>query len=298
MYKFTYNFKALWTHISIVLIAEDENKSDQTVNKLYENIVFFENEFSRFKESSSLSLLNKNKELEVSWEFIWLLLACSEIYKLTKWQFNPLVDIRTYGYTSDYEKQHFEILDVKENLQFEKIKIYWNSVVLENNMHLDFWAIWKWFLADKLRSILLNDWYSDFILNIWWDIVVNWLNQNSEKWSIWIMSPFDGNNLGSIRLSDMSVSTSGSYLRKWKIENKMYSHIKNPLWVENSQLLSVTIVDRFGYRTDGIATGVFNMWTQEWINFCNKNNIDCLMILNDWKLLYTNGFDEKYNLNI
>jgi thiamine biosynthesis lipoprotein ApbE len=44
-------------------------------------------------------------------------------------------------------------------------------------------------------------------------------------------------------LTHSSISTSGSYLRKWEIDGKKYHHLRNPFSNEvEEELLSVTII--------------------------------------------------------
>jgi len=297
--RFDYSFKALWTSILITIVSDNESKSDAIMNSIFSYIQSFENEFSRFKQDSDLSKLNTNKSLDVSSEFIWLLIASKEIYKLTNWYFNPLTDIRKFGYIDNFDNWIFEKIDINEDLDFDKVQIFWNHVKLNSSMHLDFGAIWKWYLADRLKNILIQNWFNDFILNIGGDIVLWWKNLEWNSWSVGIQNPFWEWNIWVVYLTDSSISSSWTYLRNWEINGEKYSHIKNP-FSDNPHLdaTSITIIDKFGYRTDALATWIFAMWFENWFNFCSENNIDSLFVLNNKDIQFTKGFDKKYNLKL
>lgn len=50
MQKYEYSFRALWTSCLISIINENENWLNDLINNAYDQIVKFENEFSRFKK--------------------------------------------------------------------------------------------------------------------------------------------------------------------------------------------------------------------------------------------------------
>jgi thiamine biosynthesis lipoprotein ApbE len=65
------------------LVYEDKTLVNKIINNYHKQILDFEKEFSRFREDSTLSKLNKLKKLEVSDDFLILINKSREIYKLT-----------------------------------------------------------------------------------------------------------------------------------------------------------------------------------------------------------------------
>jgi thiamine biosynthesis lipoprotein ApbE len=77
-------------------------------------------------------------------------------------------------------------------------------------------------------------------------------------------------------------------LRNWNLEWEQKHHIINPLTGENSQdLLSVSIIDFHGYKTDAYATAVLAMGKQKAIDFCQKNKLEYVLIDDKWEI-FTN----------
>ena len=282
MKKFNYRFKALWSIIVINIVSENDKKIDDLVKNIYSIIIDFENKYSRFKENSMLSILNKSKSMNVDSDFINLLLKSKEIYELTKWYFNPLVNLSNIWYSKSWEQNNFITKKQEENLDFKKIWIYWNNLELLQWMNLDFGGIGKWFIADKIKSFLLTQWEENFLLNIWWDIIASGKNLKKEYWSSWIQDPFSENLIKILELKNKSISTSWNYIRNWKIDNKKYHHILTPWKKQKNNISSVSIIDKYAYKTDSLATAIVAMWKEKWIDFCKKNNIFYAIIDNEW----------------
>ena len=282
MKKFNYSFKAVGSIISISIISDDDKKIDNLAQNIYSLTTNFENKYSRFKEDSMLSLLNKSKSMNVDWDFVNLLLKSKEIYELTNWYFNPLVNLSNIWYSKSWEENDFAVQEQEENLDFEKVWIYWNNVDLLPWMNLDFGAIGKWFLADKIKSFLLSKWEENFLLNVWGDITASGKNLKNKYWSSWIQDPFSDKLLKALELRGKSISTSWTYIRNWKIDNKKYHHILSPWKWQKNSISSVSIIDKYAYKTDSLATAILAMWKEEWIDFCKKNNIYYAIVDNEW----------------
>lgn len=289
MKKFDYTFKALWTVCSISLIWDTDQWHIDTINYCYKYVCAFENEFSRFKPTSSLSLLNDSKKMEVSDRFLNLLDKSRVIFQETQGYFNPLINMNIIGYSHNFTDKNFEIISAKENLDFLAIKNYGNVIELQPDMNLDFWSIAKGYLADLVWEILKKRWFQNFMANMWGDIIVGGVNHLGKKWKIWVSSPFDGQEvIADIEISNKSISTSGTYLRNWDINGKKFHHIRTPFSQNQcSDIVSVSIVDFFWYKTDAYATALLAMWMEKAKEFCKKYSIEALLVDAEWEIFST-----------
>ncbi|MGE4443553.1 MAG: FAD:protein FMN transferase [Candidatus Altimarinota bacterium] len=287
MKKFEFTFKALGTICTIVVVGESKNGLTPLINESYKKIVAFENEFSRFKNDSTLSILNEKKECEVSDEFLSLIQKSREVYTLTSGYFNPLMNANKIGYSHSFDTQIFEKKEVVENLSFQNVKNYGNLIKLDENMNLDFASIAKGYLAEKISQFLRGKGWKNNLVNLGGDIYISGLNLEGEKWKVAIDSPFgDVTPIETILLTNMSISTSGSYLRKWEIQGEKYHHLRNPFSQKlETELVSVSIIHPFGYMTDGLATACFAMGKEKAISFLEENNISYLFVLQNGEIL-------------
>jgi len=94
--KYQKNQFLMWTDINITIISD--NNSIQDISDSFAIFYSLEKEFSRFLESSDLSILNKSKELEVSNRFINILKLTKQIYLDTNKYFNPLINLNNIWY--------------------------------------------------------------------------------------------------------------------------------------------------------------------------------------------------------
>jgi len=287
MKKIEYTYTALGTICSITIIHETSAWLNKIINHCYDITTRFENEFSRFKTDSTLSKLNTNKKQEVSDDFLTLIYKSRDIYKMTQWYFNPLIDVRKIGYSHSFTDGNFEVFEVEEDLNFENVKNYGSLLEIDKNMNIDFGSIAKWYLAEKISRYLGEKWYKNNLCNMWGDIFARGLNLEGKKWQIAITSPFwESTPIATMEVSNNSISTSGTYLRNWEVGGKKVHHIRNPYSLEvESELVSVTIISNTWYMSDALATAVIAMGKQKAIDFCEKNNVKYLFILNTGEIL-------------
>ncbi len=298
--RFEFEEKKLWTTFEIIIVDNDEKNVWKNIYQIWKMVDIFEENFSRFKENSLLSKLNKEKSLDVNIEFIDIFNKSKDLYDFTNWYFNPLVNLNTIWYSSSFFNNKFEKIDYEQNLLISEIVLEWNKLTLKNNQNIDFWWIAKWYLVDKISTRLKQFWYENFLVNGWWDIYLSWLNEEWNNWWVSIESPYDENSiLWWIRLSNVSVSTSWSYKRNWNIDWEKYHHILNPHTLKNdNQLVWITIISPNCYVSDSLATAIFCMWMDDWKKFLIKNWIDWILFWKIKKIFITPNFEKKYSFTL
>ena len=86
----------------------------------------------------------------------------------------------------------------------------------------------------------------------------------------------------------MSVSTSWSYKRNWKIWDELFHHILDPINNKNlNEIISITIIAEKTYLSDSYATACFNMWIEKALDFLEKNKIDWVIVWSDWQVYHS-----------
>lgn len=271
----------MWTDIEININSNfSEKKILEDIEKSFDIFSDLEKEFSRFSEKSYLSILNKNKSLEVSDRFLKVLELSKAIYKITNWFFNPLINVSNIWYSSNFLDNNFQKTNLKIDLDLEKIKIIWNKIILEEDQNLDFGGIVKWYCVDLVKVFLEKNSYDDFIINAGWDIFV------SKKSCVAIDNPFIKDNIFAlITLENKAISTSGTYKRNWKIGEKNYHHILNPKDNKNNnEIISISLVSDKCYISDCFATSCIAMWIEKSLMFLEKQKIDWVIIWSNWKI--------------
>ena len=296
--NYTETRKMLWTDIEICVISDDWN-TPNVMNWVFQYFRSFEQEFSRFLPHSNLSMLNEFKKFKVSWRFIDLLNISKDMYAKTDRFFNPLVDLSSIWYSHDFSSWDFEKLERKSSLDLNEVVIDWNEVKMWENDFLDFGWIGKWYAAWEAAKIFKIFWYDNFYINAGGDIYASWLNEDWQKWVVWIENPFDRSLLWYIKISDKAVATSWSYIRNWNIWWKNYHHIINPKNAENeSDIVNVTVIADKWYEADAFTKSIFNMKATDSIEFMKKNNLAWMIITKENELVFSYDFEDIYEFTL
>lgn len=90
--QFSKTQSLLGTLVEITVISEDP-KTPERIEHVLDYFSSIEEEFSRFRPDSTLSILNREKILKVSSRFITLMQLCKKKYEETNGLFNPLVQV-------------------------------------------------------------------------------------------------------------------------------------------------------------------------------------------------------------
>jgi thiamine biosynthesis lipoprotein len=85
---------------------------------------------------------------------------------------------------------------------------------------------------------------------------------DGEPWSIGIQSPTDGDGIvGTLRLTNRAVATSGTYRQFFTHRGHRYHHIMDPLTASprETRMQSVSIVSDSAMSADAATTALFGM---------------------------------------
>ena len=205
--------------ISTVLCSEISNELCNKINE-------FEELYSRFKNSSLISELNKNKVLSNPIEELLEMLNLSlEFNEISKNYFNIASggELEKLGYTGDFafsKKGNREKLPLlKKIISFDQNKIY-----LDSNYNIDLGGIGKSYLIKKLSQIL-SDTYNlkKFLINAGGDLYTSYPQD------VYIQNPVNLNKyLKKISVSKAGVATSSPILRSWITNGQRHHHLINP----------------------------------------------------------------------
>lgn len=295
--KYSKNEFLMWTNITISVISDTNPLED--IHNSFGLIYSLEKEFSRFSNLSDLSLLNKEKELELSNRFIKIFNIVKTIYKETDGYFNPLMNLKNIWYAEDFRKWIFDKKDELQDIDIEKISVNQNKIKLWKNQNIDLWWIVKWYAVDLVSEYLKEKWYIDFIINAWGDIFISWKNKNGDVPVVAIDSPFNKKKiLAVLEVTNKAISTSWTYKRKWNVENENFHHILNPKTnSNNNEIISISLVSDKCYIADAYATACIAMWIEKSLVFLKKQNIDWIIIWTDGNT-YETKWLKDYNLEI
>ncbi|MCQ2280903.1 MAG: FAD:protein FMN transferase [Bacteroidales bacterium] len=263
--------QAFGTYYAITYVGTEDEALQNEVEAVLDGI---NNEFSIFCGTSTVSKLNRNEEVSLPEDFVYLLKLSNKVSTATDGAFDitaaPLITF--WGFGSN-KAEHpvadttLAIDSIRQFVGYEKLHVANKKLQKEDSrIQLDFNAIAKGYAVDKVARLLESKGIADYIVDIGGELRCKGRKNAQQEWNVGIQVPTTDKN-GRVEssyrfvLGDRAVATSGNY-RNYKEENgERYSHIINPQtgFSEKSNLLSVTVIADDCATADAYATAFMVM---------------------------------------
>lgn len=274
------NFKKqfLWTFLEIEIYDKEINNYDlENIFKIIEN---FENKYSRFKKWNYLWNLNEKKEAEIDEDFKTIINISKKINELSKWYFDitllPFLENIWYGIQNEEIIENFGM----DNIYIENWKIF-----LKNNIQIEIWWVWKWYIVDVIFDILKKK-YKNFIINFGWDIKIYW------KEKFFLEDPINNKNIiWEIEIENLALASSWGSKRK----TEKWHHLINPKkWKSENEKLGVYVTHKFASFADAFATALFVTPINISLEILNKIDwLEAMIIMSNGDRYKTKKFNFK-----
>lgn len=134
-------------------------------------------------------------------------------------------------------------------------------------LRLDFSSLAKGYAVDRVAQALQESAIQHFLVEIGGEMRASGLSPRQDKWRIAIEQPaVQARDLAAaIRLTDISVATSGDYRNYFEYEGQRYSHSIDPRtgWPVAHELVSVTVLHTSAMLADAWATALTVMGPEQ-----------------------------------
>ena len=169
-----------------------------------------------------------------------------------------------------------------------------------DDIQFDVGAIAKGYIADRLKDFLVKKGVKSAIINLGGNVLCIGSKPDGTPFKIGIQKPFaDRNETEAVMdITGKSVVSSGIYERCFKQGGKLYHHILNPKtgYPYDNSLISVTIISDQSVDGDALSTTCFALGLEDGLNFAEKKGVQAVFITEDYKLHYTDGFQDEINV--
>lgn len=162
----------------------------------------------------------------------------------------------------------------------------------EKGMRIGFGGIGKGYAADKARQLLQSQGVESGIVNAAGDLTCWGAQPDGSPWTIGIADPDQARQpFSALRISNMSIATSGNYEKYATINGKRYAHTIDPATgLPVTGVKSVTILCPSAELADAMATPVMVMGAKVGLHLVNQlRNIACIIIDDQNHLSHTNN---------
>ena len=275
---------------------------EQLLERCFELCRQYELIFSRTDERSELYALNADGSMAVSDELLELITLSRDYAELSGGAFDFTLGgvSALYGFSSDCPRAPSggELAAVMEHVGWEKVRIDGNVVTLSDpGAVLDLGAIAKGWIADRLAELLLENGVDSAIINLGGNVLCLGSRPDGENFVVGLQYPFEdmSRTIADIRVSDMSVVTSGVYQRCFEQDGVFYHHILDPvtgLPCANG-LLAVSVVSPRSADCDALSTACFVLGLDDGLELVDSlDGVYAVFVTEDYKLHYSDGFQD------
>lgn len=265
---------------TVMTINAYGSKSESAVKAAQNEINRLDKLLSVQKENSEIFKLNQSKKMTVSEDTLTLITRSKEIYTLTDGAFDiscePL--IREWGFYSGLENKvpsKKAIETALEGVGAEHIKFENSTVTLDKNSSLDLGGIAKGYASHKAAEILKEYGVTSALMSLGGNVRAIGSKPDGESWSVAVTDPDDNSkSIGTLKISDKAVVTSGGYQRYFEENGQTYHHIIDTKtgYPADSGLKSVTIVSDDDALADALSTALFVMGLEKSRKFYSENS--------------------------
>ena len=180
-----------------------------------------DNSLSTFNANSTISLVNKNMQVELDSMFLYVFHLAQHVAETTSGAFDitvaPAVNAWGFGFKNAETIDNDLIDSLKQIVGYQMVKEENGAIVKEDNrIMLDCSAIAKGFGCDVVATLFDSIGIADYMVEIGGEIVVKGLNSKGSDWRIGISKPTDDSLATEtelqtvLELSDRAMATAGN----------------------------------------------------------------------------------------
>ncbi len=290
------------TFVTVTLYdTEDENILDGCMELCRE----YEGLLSRTIETSEVYQINHRpagtREMEVSGETAEVIEKGLYYSQLSGGAFD--ITVEPLSSLWDFTAQEPQVPDgeeIRENLPkvgYERIAVSEDRILFsDDETRIDLGAIAKGYIADRMKDYLTEQGVESAIINLGGNVLCLGKNPNGQPFRIGLQRPYAGHSetVGTVRVENMSVVSSGVYERHFEKDGVNYHHILNPStgYPYENGLTAVSILSTQSVDGDGLSTACFSLGLEKGMELLDSlDNAWGVFITDDGQLHYSEGME-------
>ena len=320
------------TAVSITAYCESKEEFDALADEIHSTLLNFHRLFDIYNNYEGIVNIKTVNDLAgqepvvITWDLMEILLASKEMYGLTDGNVNIAMgsvlrlwhearetslddpskayvpsdaDLKEAAKHCNIDDIVIELYDRSEQSSAASASAEWQYAgtvrLLDPEMSIDLGAVAKGWAVEKTAQNLEAEGHTSVLISAGGNVRAVGTKPDGEKWTVAIQDPAGNSQNGYasiVKVSDMSVVTSGGYQRYYEYNGTRYHHIidKDSLKPEN-RYLSVSIITKDSGRADALSTAVFNMSFDDGLAFIESlEDTEALWIFPDGTQQHSSGF--------
>lgn len=290
---------AMGTVVTVKLFGfgakNDLDKIETEINGLENSVLSWR------KEGSDVYRINKGSGTQVSvspdtvkiiGQCIDISDDCGGVFDITIGNVTKLWD---FGGNNQRLPSDDEIKTALGSVGYKNVSISGNAVQIKKGQSLDLGAVGKGFVCDKIKELLDKGRTKSAVVSVGGILLI----YGNRTFSVGIINPDnDKQSMGTLKLKDTCVSTSGNYEKYFEQDGKRYHHILNATtgYPATSEFKSVTVVCESGLISDALSTVCYIAGYRKSVEILKKFDAEAVFIFNNNAVRVTDGLSGKFTV--
>ena len=284
--EFNYSRFIVGGPCEIKFYCNNDKIADEIIGQIRLELYVLDSLLSYFSETSVVSHVNRNLRVTAPRDVIYLISLSDSISELTEGLFDisiaPFLEIWGFYKEELTIPDTIEIKNVKKLVDYQRIEIKNDSIIIPKGMKIDFGGIAQGYATDRVAMILREHNIQSALINIGGEIVAIGQSPKGRPWRIGIKHPRGEGIIETVELKDEALATSGDYEKFFIINNIRYPHIINPkTGFPATDFVSVTIFAKNAAFADAIATATAIMGPEKGMKFLDSLGIRGIIYYNE-----------------
>lgn len=301
----------LHTAVQIQVFHEGE-EVEAALNDAFDYMEAMEVQFSTNLEGSDVYRINQAagvEAVEVDEETFAVIKQALNIAEQSKGKFDISIGAVTNLWqigSDDARKPSDDEIDAALPLiDYRKITIDEENLTVKlevKGMVIELGGISKGYIGGRVRDILASHGVTTAIINLGGNVVVMGTSpSNEEGWNVGVQDPDEtrGQVVGTQRVTNGAVVTSGIYERFVEVDGIKYHHILDPLtgYPLDNEISGVTVFANTSFEGDSYSTALFLFGIEDGINFVESiEGLEAVFVDKDHGVHLTSGLKDTFEL--
>lgn len=301
----------LHTAVQIQVFHEGE-EVEAALNDVFDYMEAMEVQFSTNLEGSDVYRINQAagvEAVEVDEETFAVIKQALNIAEQSKGKFDISIGAVTNLWqigSDDARKPSDDEIDAALPLiDYRKVTLDEENLTVKlevKGMVIELGGISKGYIGGRVRDILASHGVTTAIINLGGNVVVMGTSpSNEEGWNVGVQDPDEtrGQVVGTQRVIDGAVVTSGIYERFLEVDGVKYHHILDPMtgYPLDNEISGVTVFANTSFEGDSYSTALFLFGIEDGINFVESiEGLEAVFVDKDHGVHLTSGLKDTFEL--
>lgn len=219
----------------------------------------------------------------------------------------PITELWHIGFDDARKPEQYEIDDALKLVDYQDVELDKSQHTIflpKKKMRLDLGAIAKGFITDRVIDVLHDNDVTTAIVDLGGNVFVlgNSPKSDDGNWTVGIQDPNKSRNtvVGTVKVTDKSLVTSGIYERNLTVDGKTYHHLFNGKtgYPFENEIAGVTIISDKSVDGDGLSTAVFSMGVADGMAYVESlSDIDAVFVTKNDEIYISSGIQDNFKLS-